>query len=160
MAERAARSRSTNVQCRAPGQRLDPERAAPGVEVDDPASTSMSRLFSALNIASRTDRWSVAWPGLGGDQPPPPELAGDDSHRGRLGLTGAVGQLVVMLEPEPVITCVDCGGRAHLLTGRASTKRMRGPTLWQPGDIVTYRCVDCLDRWDIVLADDAETATD
>ena len=25
---------------------------------------------------------------------------------------------------------------------------------WQPGDIVTYRCEDCLDRWDLVLDDD------
>ena len=26
---------------------------------------------------------------------------------------------------------------------------------WRPGDIATYRCEDCLDRWDIVLDDDA-----
>ena len=25
---------------------------------------------------------------------------------------------------------------------------------WEPGDIVAYRCEDCLDRWDLVLADD------
>jgi hypothetical protein len=23
-----------------------------------------------------------------------------------------------------------------------------------PGDLVTYRCRDCLDRWDLVLPDD------
>ena len=26
--------------------------------------------------------------------------------------------------------------------------------MWYPGDIVAYRCQDCLDRWDIVLEDD------
>ena len=49
------------------------------------------------------------------------------------------------LVPE-VITCVDCGGRAHLVT------------LWDeeppaPGDLATYRCSDCRDRWDLVVPD-------
>jgi hypothetical protein len=26
--------------------------------------------------------------------------------------------------------------------------------VWLPGDIVAYRCEDCLDRWDLVLPDD------
>lgn len=26
--------------------------------------------------------------------------------------------------------------------------------MWYAGDIVAYRCEDCLDRWDIVLEDD------
>ena len=52
------------------------------------------------------------------------------------------------MEPEPTITCVDCGGRAHLL----SYPREDGT--WLPGDIVAYRCEDCLDRWDLVLPDD------
>jgi hypothetical protein len=25
---------------------------------------------------------------------------------------------------------------------------------WEPGDIVAYRCEDCLDRWDLVLEDE------
>lgn len=50
-----------------------------------------------------------------------------------------------MLTPEPTIECVDCGGRCHLLT----TAREDGD--WYPGDIVAYRCVDCRDRWDLVL---------
>jgi len=25
---------------------------------------------------------------------------------------------------------------------------------WQVGDVVAYRCEDCLDRWDIVLDDE------
>ena len=52
------------------------------------------------------------------------------------------------MEPEATITCVDCGGRAHRLTYR------REDGTWLPGDIVAYRCEDCLDRWDVVLPDD------
>ncbi len=60
-----------------------------------------------------------------------------------------------MLEPDPVITCVDCGGRAHLLNRRDPDPEDPGAELWEPGDIATYRCADCLDRWDLVLeADD------
>jgi DNA-directed RNA polymerase subunit RPC12/RpoP len=47
--------------------------------------------------------------------------------------------------PETVITCIDCGGRAHLLT----TWPDDDPP--QAGDIMSYRCADCLDRWDLVL---------
>jgi len=48
------------------------------------------------------------------------------------------------------ITCVDCGGIAHRLTAE--------PELgWQEGDVVAYRCEDCLDRWDLVMeADDVD----
>lgn len=52
--------------------------------------------------------------------------------------------------PEAQIDCIDCGGRCHLLS--------YAPELgWQPGDLVTYRCEDCMDRWDLLLpeADDA-----
>ena len=50
--------------------------------------------------------------------------------------------------PDPIITCIDCGGRAHLLTPP------REDGTWEPGEVVAYRCQDCLDRWDIVLPDD------
>lgn len=50
-----------------------------------------------------------------------------------------------------IITCVDCGGRAHLL----SYAPHEG---WQPGDVAAYRCEDCLDRWDIVLEDEDDAA--
>jgi hypothetical protein len=46
--------------------------------------------------------------------------------------------------PE-LIDCIDCGGRCHLLT----TWPEDDPPV--PGDIVVYRCEDCLDRWDIVV---------
>jgi hypothetical protein len=45
------------------------------------------------------------------------------------------------------IVCVDCGGVAH----RLSHPPHEG---WEPGDVVAYRCADCLDRWDIVLEED------
>ena len=49
--------------------------------------------------------------------------------------------------PETII-CVDCGGVCHLL----SYPRPDEP--WESGDIIAYRCSDCLDRWDIVMTDD------
>lgn len=53
-----------------------------------------------------------------------------------------------MVEPEPIIVCVDCGGTCFLLTPP------REDHVWLPGDVVTYRCQDCNDRWDLVLPDD------
>ncbi len=55
------------------------------------------------------------------------------------------------LVPE-IITCIDCGGRAHLLTIVTEEQ----PLL--PGDVATYRCEDCRDRWDLVVpgAEDTE----
>ena len=49
------------------------------------------------------------------------------------------------MEVDKVITCIDCGGRAHLLSYPPSEGG------WQPGDLVTYRCEDCHDRWDLVV---------
>lgn len=49
--------------------------------------------------------------------------------------------------PETIITCVDCGGRAHLL----STWPDDDPP--QPGDVMTYHCEDCWERLDLVLPD-------
>ena len=60
----------------------------------------------------------------------------------------------IALEPEPLIVCVDCGGRCHLLT------HPREDGVWLPGDYVAYRCEDCLDRWDLVLPDDPEASYD
>ncbi|HZA74841.1 MAG TPA: hypothetical protein VE623_00430 [Acidimicrobiales bacterium] len=52
------------------------------------------------------------------------------------------------MEVDQVITCVDCGGRAHLLTEPAEWG-------WQPGDLLVYRCEDCLDRWDVIVPGDS-----
>ena len=50
----------------------------------------------------------------------------------------------------PMIDCIDCGGRAHLIT------RLDDEDPVQPGDLLTYRCEDCLDRWDLIVPDDDE----
>lgn len=50
--------------------------------------------------------------------------------------------------PETEIVCVDCGGRCFLLT------HPREDGTWLVGDVVAYRCRDCLDRWDLVLPPD------
>jgi hypothetical protein len=51
------------------------------------------------------------------------------------------------------IVCVECGGQAHLLTGFPTDD----PPM--PGDVVAYRCADCMDRFDIVV-DDADFEDD
>jgi DNA-directed RNA polymerase subunit RPC12/RpoP len=43
------------------------------------------------------------------------------------------------------IVCVECGGTAHLLTGFPPDD----PPM--AGDIVPYRCADCMDRFDLVV---------
>jgi hypothetical protein len=48
------------------------------------------------------------------------------------------------LAPER-IDCIDCGGVAHLMTRPDDTGR------FYPGDLLTYRCEDCADRWDLVV---------
>ncbi len=49
-----------------------------------------------------------------------------------------------------MIVCVDCGGDCHLISYEPDDG-------FAPGDVVAYRCGDCLDRWDIeVTADDLE----
>ncbi len=49
----------------------------------------------------------------------------------------------------PEIVCVDCGGRCHLLSHAPEDG-------FEPGDVTAYRCSECLDRWDLVVADPAE----
>ncbi len=48
------------------------------------------------------------------------------------------------------IICVDCGGTCGLLS-RARARRHGRRVPFRTGDVVAYRCADCLDRWDIVL---------
>ncbi len=52
--------------------------------------------------------------------------------------------------PEEVIDCIDCGGRCHLLTTWPSDDPP------QPGDIVVYRCSDCLDSWHLVVPETSD----
>lgn len=46
--------------------------------------------------------------------------------------------------PE-TITCVDCLGECGRITFRPDDDP------FVAGDVVAYRCRDCMDRWDIVL---------
>jgi predicted nucleic acid-binding Zn ribbon protein len=52
-----------------------------------------------------------------------------------------------------VIVCVDCGGRAHLV------QALDPENLPEAGEILTYRCEDCADRWDLVV-DEADLLDD
>lgn len=42
------------------------------------------------------------------------------------------------------IRCIDCLGTCYLGS-------YPPPEGWRTGDVVFYRCRDCLDRWDIVV---------
>lgn len=53
------------------------------------------------------------------------------------------------MEVEPEIDCVDCGGRCYLLSHVPPDEG------FVPGDVVAYRCSDCMDRWDLVVPDEA-----
>jgi hypothetical protein len=50
----------------------------------------------------------------------------------------------------PVIVCVDCGGECRLLSTPPPDDGFR------PGDVLAYRCRDCLDRWDVVIPEDGD----
>jgi hypothetical protein len=69
-------------------------------------------------------------------------------------MTEANGGEAEEVEVDEVITCIDCGGRAHLISYPPAERD------WEPGDLITYRCEDCLDRWDLVVPgeDDDEGA--
>lgn len=56
------------------------------------------------------------------------------------------------MRAPPVIVCVDCGGRCHLLS------KPRPDDDFRPGDVLAYRCEDCLDRWDVVIPEEDEDA--
>jgi hypothetical protein len=59
-------------------------------------------------------------------------------------LTGRLSSTVIL----ETIVCVECGGEACLL-------RPDDPEQpYEAGDVVAYRCVECLDRFDIVITDD------
>lgn len=54
------------------------------------------------------------------------------------------------MEVPETILCIDCLGTCHRLTHRPDDDP------FMPGDVVAYRCPDCLDRWDIVLEHDED----
>jgi hypothetical protein len=61
-----------------------------------------------------------------------------------------------VIEPDRTITCVECGGTCHLLTHDPGPDDFP----WAAGDVVVYRCADCLDRFDVVIPDEADNAAD
>jgi hypothetical protein len=52
------------------------------------------------------------------------------------------------MELASIITCPDCGGRAHLVQVPEPDEVL------EPGDVLVYRCEDCLDRWDVVVEEE------
>jgi hypothetical protein len=46
------------------------------------------------------------------------------------------------------ILCVDCGGMCHRIPFEAPEPG------WRPGDVVTYRCSDCVDLWYLEVDED------
>lgn len=50
--------------------------------------------------------------------------------------------------PPSQIVCVDCGGDAYLLD------RLEENETVEVGAILSYRCKDCLDRWDIEMGEE------
>ncbi len=49
------------------------------------------------------------------------------------------------MELDRLIDCIDCGGRCHLMVTWAEDD------VPIAGDVVTYRCEDCLDMWYLVV---------
>jgi hypothetical protein len=56
------------------------------------------------------------------------------------------------VEITRVITCPDCGGRAHLVQEPDDDDEIGA------GDVLAYRCEDCLDRWDVVVEEEEDGA--
>ena len=51
------------------------------------------------------------------------------------------------MEVPDKIICVDCGGDCYRLTVPPEDG-------FTSGDIIAFRCADCLDRWDVEFADE------
>jgi hypothetical protein len=54
-----------------------------------------------------------------------------------------------MSEPLTVIDCIDCGGKAHLLSKPDDFG-------WEAGQTLMYRCEDCMDGWYLVHEDEED----
>ena len=52
------------------------------------------------------------------------------------------------MEIPDKIRCVECGGTAHLLVSIHVDEPV------ESGEILPYRCADCMDRFDIVFDDE------
>ena len=56
--------------------------------------------------------------------------------------------------PPRTITCVECGGDAHLLTLLPEDEEDI-----EPG-VFAYRCADCAERFDVVMGEEAGAEDD
>lgn len=56
--------------------------------------------------------------------------------------------------PDLEIVCVDCGGTCYPLGWHPEDGEL------EPGDVLAYRCKDCLDRWDVVVPDEEDARGD
>ena len=56
-----------------------------------------------------------------------------------------------MIAPPERIDCIDCGGVCSRLT-------LEPELGWAPGDLVTYRCRDCNDRWELIVDESDDDA--
>lgn len=65
-------------------------------------------------------------------------------ERFRPGPTTLTSNVESVRAPESIV-CVDCGGTCRPLPHPDEE--------FEPGDSVPYRCVDCWDRWDIVMVE-------
>ena len=54
------------------------------------------------------------------------------------------GSVRIVRAPQSIV-CVDCGGTCRPLAHPDEE--------FEPGDDVAYRCIDCWDRWDIIMED-------
>lgn len=59
-----------------------------------------------------------------------------------------------MTEPPAVITCVECGGPAHLMSFLPDDEPL------EKGQALAYACRDCNHRHDLVWAPEDEDADD
>lgn len=55
-----------------------------------------------------------------------------------------------MSEPPDSITCVECGGTAHLLSFLPTEESL------EEGYPVAYACSDCNERFDLIWTDDED----
>lgn len=136
-------------------ERLDTDRSRTGIEIGHQRILDQTRRTESVeHRLTHTIGGRACITTFRSDETPSSESTGHDTHAVRLGPGSAI--LVPMaIAPEPEIVCIDCGGRAFLLT----LPRPEGDP-WEPGDIVAYRCADCLDRWDLVLPDADEPPSD
>lgn len=52
--------------------------------------------------------------------------------------------------PDETHPCVDCGGICYL------TSKPHEDGRWRPGDLMRYRCRDCLDEWFLIFKEEDE----